>query len=184
MLKLLVLVGKWGQPRFHKFAQLTSPNPRATIKKREIALKKLLLTSLILILFMGVINCTSYMDKYHQGNQKIHFYHGHKLQDRFISILNFTNEEIEFKIRLESPQKYLYHIIIDEEEERISEGWFSTFKIKTDHYTVRMKAKKGLSFQPGKKYRLCVGFQNPDLVYYRSSKYECYVDYGFVLPEE
>lgn len=147
-------------------------------------MKKLLFTSLILILLMGMINCTSYMDKYYQGSQKIHFYHGQKLQDRFISILNFTTEEIEFKIKRGSNQKYLYHIIIDEEEARISEGWFPTFKIKTEHYTVRMKAKKGLSFQPGKKYRLCVGFQNPDLVYYRTSKYECFIDYEFVLPEK
>jgi len=145
-------------------------------------MKKLLVSSLILILFMGMIHCASYMDKYYQGSQKIHFYHGHKLQDRFISILNFTNEEIEFKIRRGSSQKYLYHIVIDEEEDRISEGWFPAYKIKTEHYTVRMKAKKGLSFQPGKKYRLCVGSMNPDLVYYHTNSYKCSVDYEFVLP--
>ncbi|NIM59318.1 MAG: hypothetical protein GTO16_10300 [Candidatus Aminicenantes bacterium] len=147
-------------------------------------MKKLLFPSSILVLLMGMINCTSYMDKYHQGSQKIHFYHGQKLQDRFISILNFTTDEIEFKIKIASSQYYLYHIIIDEEEACISEGWFPTSKIKTEFYTVRMKAKKGLSFQPGKKYRLCVGFQNPDLVYYRTNKYKCFVDYEFVLPEE
>ena len=147
-------------------------------------MKKSFFTSLILILLVGMINCTSYMDKYYQGSQKMHFYHGYKLQDRFISVLNFTNEEIEFKIRRGSSQKYLYHVIIDEEEERISEGWFPTYKIKTEHYTVKMKAKKGLSFQTGKKYRLCVGLHNPDLVYYHTNKYKCYVDYEFVLPED
>jgi hypothetical protein len=169
--------------RYNKFWHLTSPTLKAILKKRrEKPIKKLLFILLIFIIFMGMINCTSYMDKYHQGKKKIHFYHGHKLLDRFISILSSTTEEIEFKIRMRSRQKYLYHLIIDEEEERIAEGWVPAFKVGTEYYTVRMKAKKGLSFQPGKKYRLCVGSTNPDLVYYHTSKYECFIDYEFVLP--
>lgn len=147
-------------------------------------MRKALFIFLILILSMGMIHCVSYMDKYHQGGKKMHFYSGQKLQDRFISILNFTTEEIEFKVRRGFQQEYLYHIIIDEEETRISEGWFPAFKHEAEHYTVRMKAKKGLSFQPGKKYRLCVGSMSPDFVYYRTKNYKCSIDYEFVLSEE
>lgn len=148
------------------------------------ALKRLLFASLILIFFVCVISCTSYMDRYYQGSKKAHFYHGLKLQDRFVSILSYTQEEIEFKIRRGPLSKYFYHIIVDEEENRISEGWFPAYKIQGEHYTLRMKAKKGCSFQPGKKYRLCVGTSNPDLVYFYSNNYQCFVDYEFVLPDK
>ena len=146
------------------------------------ALKRLLFASLILIFFLSMISCTSYMDKYYQGSKKAHFYHGQKLQDRFVSILSYTPEKIEFKIRRGPRSKYFYHITVDEEEERISEGWFPAYKVQGEHYTLKTKAKKGYSFQLGKKYRLCVGFSNPDLVYIYSNNYKCFVDYEFVLP--
>lgn len=149
-------------------------------------MKKLILNGLIVIFSLGMIGCVSYMDKYESDSKKIHFYHGPKLQDRFISIINITDEEIEFKIRRAPGGTYLYHVILDEEEERVSEGWFPTqlLTAQPDHYTVRMKAKKGLTFQPGKKYRLCVGSENPESVYYRSNYYQCFIDYEFVIPEK
>ena len=134
---------------------------------------------------MGMVCCSSYIEKYETDNKKLHYYHGPKLQDEFISVINFSAEEVTFKIKRAPGGQFLYHFILDEEEARVSEGWFPT-QLLTDepeHYTVRMKPKKGFAFQPGKKYRLCVGFENPDAVYYRTSYYKCFIDYEFVISE-
>jgi len=147
-------------------------------------MKKFFLFILIIILLLGISSCSSYMDKYYDKSDNVRFFHGLKLLDVFISVENFSAEEIEFKIRRGPLVKYLYHIIIDENEERISEGWYPAYKTKTDHYTVMMKPKKGYTFQPGKKYRLCVTSQNPELIYYFSSNVKCFVDYEFVLPDK
>ncbi len=149
-------------------------------------MKKQIFCSLIVILFMGMMCCSSYLDEYDTGNKKLYYYHGPKLQDEFISVINLSSEEVEFKIMRAPGGQFLYHFILDEEEVRVSEGWFPT-QLLTDqpeHYTVRMKPNKGFAFQPGKKYRLCVGFENPDAVYYRTSYYKCFIDYEFVIPEK
>ena len=140
---------------------------------------KLLSVSFILVLSLGVISCTSYMD-----DPKVDFFHGLSLEDRYISIVNSTPDEIEFRIRMGDRADYLYHVILDEEEERISEGWIWTRSMDTEHYTFKMKPKKESSFQPGKKYRLCIGSQHPDSVYYHTNKYRCSVDYEFILSEK
>lgn len=142
-------------------------------------MKRLLFNPLILIFFMGMISCTSYMDK-----PKVHFTHGSKIPDKFISIVSFSPEEIEFEILVKFIEKHLYHIIIDEDEKRISERWFPTAKDDTGRYAVKLKVKKGFYFQPGRKYRLCIGSQHPDAVYYYTNTYKCYADYEFVLPEK
>ena len=145
-------------------------------------MKKFLFGSFVFVFLLGMISCTSYMDKYYKGNKKIHFYHGKKHPDVFISIVNISSTEIKFKIaRLGGGGVYLYHLILDENEERISEGWFPTRKFENEYYFVTMKMKKGHAFQAGKRYRLCIGGQNPDQVYYRTNKYLCFVDYEFVF---
>ena len=147
-------------------------------------MKKFLLFILIIILFLGISSCTSHMDKYNDKSDNVRFYHGLKLQDVFISVENFSAEEIEFKIRRGPQVNYLYHIIIDENEERISEGWYPAYKTRMEHYTVRMKPKKGNTFQSEKKYRLCVTSQNPEFIYYFTNNVKCFIDYEFVLPEK
>ena len=147
-------------------------------------MKKFLLFILIIILFLGISSCTSHMDKYNDKSDNVRFYHGLKLQDVFISVENFSAEEIEFKIRRGPQINYLYHIIIDENEERISEGWYPAYKTRMEHYTVRMKPKKGNTFQSEKKYRLCVTSQNPELIYYFTNNVKCLIDYEFVLPQK
>ncbi len=99
-----------------------------------------------------------------------------------ISLLKKLNLKSKGLLRGE----YLYHFILDEEEVRVSEGWFPTqlSTAEPEHYTVKMKAKKGLTFQPGKKYRLCVGSENPDAVFHRTNYYKCLIDYEFEIPEK
>ena len=147
-------------------------------------MKKFLLFILIISLFLGISSCASYMDKYYDKSDNVRFYHGAKLLDIFISVENFSAEEIEFKIRRGPQVQYLYHTIIDENEERISEGWYPAYKTKTDYYIVRIKPDKGNTFQSGKKYRLCVTTQNPELTYYFTNKVKCFAYYEFVLPEK
>jgi hypothetical protein len=133
-----------------------------------------------------MICCAPYTEKSYSGSKKLHFYHGPKLQDILISIVSHTPEEIEFRIKTAPSGEYLYHFILDEEETRVSEGWFPTqlSTAEPEHYTVKMKAKKGLTFKPGKKYRLCVGSENPDAVFYRTNYYKCLIDYEFEIPEK
>ena len=151
---------------------------------RGITMKKFLLFIQIISLFLGISSCASYMDKYYDESNNLHFFHGLKLQDFFISVENFSAEEIEFKIRRGPQVQYLYHTIIDENEERISEGWYPAYKTKSDHYFVRMKPKKGYTFQSGKKYRLCITTENPELTYYSTNNVKCLAYYEFELPEK
>lgn len=130
---------------------------------------------LLLLISLGLISCTSAGQR-----AKMKFYHGQKIPDQYIRVVNHTAEEIEFEIRVNFLQTHLYHIVLDGEDP-ISEGWFSTAKTDSAFYTLKMKAKKDCQFQPGKKYRLCIGTTNPEEVFVYSSNYRCKVDYEFVL---
>jgi hypothetical protein len=147
-------------------------------------MKEIFLFIPIIILFLGISSCASYMEEYNDKDDNVRFYHGQKLQDVFISVENFSAEEIEFKIRRGPQVEYLYHIIVDENDERISEGWYPAYKTKKEHYIVKMKPKEGKTFQSGKTYRLCVTEQNPEFIYYYSKNVQCEVYYEFVFPEK
>ena len=60
-------------------------------------MKKLFTLIPIIIIFLGISSCASYMDEYNDKDDSVSFYRGLKLQDVFISIENFSAEEIEFK---------------------------------------------------------------------------------------
>ena len=143
-------------------------------------MKNVLYKIFIFISLAGIISCATY-----KQSPKMHFMHGYKIPDQFITVVESKPGEIEFKIRAKFIQKKLYHIILDEEENRISEGWFSTGGfLGKSYYTVRMKAKKGFNFHPGTTYCICIGQQNPDLIYEYRSNYQCIAYYEFVLPEK
>ncbi|MFB0565121.1 MAG: hypothetical protein ACETWK_05515 [Candidatus Aminicenantaceae bacterium] len=147
-------------------------------------MSKFLTSSVIIIFSLSMISCTSYMDKYNQESERAHYFRGLKLQDIFVSIIEASPDEIEFKIRRAPRLKYLYHVILDKEEFPVAEGWYSAYRIKSEHYKVKMKAKKGYRFEPGEKYRLCVLLQNPELLYFYSKNVRCIVDYAFVYPSK
>jgi hypothetical protein len=138
-------------------------------------MKKILINGLVFLALQGFLSCTS------QGTRpKMQFYHGLTVANLYVSVVRHTSEVIVFEIRARVPGKDLYHLVLDGNEP-LSEGWFPTGRVQTESYTVQMKAKKGCVFQPGKKYRLCIGTESPESVYVHSNNYKCTVDYEFVL---
>jgi len=117
-------------------------------------------------------------------NTNIKFTHGQKVPDQFINVLQYTPTEIEFNIRVKFRQERMYHVILDQEENRLAEGWFRTALPTESSYTVKLEAKEGVIFQPETGYRLCIGSTSPDLVGRYQSSYKCYADYEFILPKK
>jgi hypothetical protein len=134
------------------------------------------LTFLIGLLFIAA--CSTY-----KAQPQLSYYHGRNVPEGYITILKASPEEIEFQIRVEFPQKQLYHLVL-EGDNPVAQGWFSTLRAGGQSYTVTMKPGKGLAFEPGKTYRLCIGQQNPQAVQMTSSNYPCLIDYTFVFQEK
>jgi hypothetical protein len=142
-------------------------------------MKKVLINGLFLLALCGLAANASQENK-----SKMHFYRGPAVPNLYIAVISHTSTVIEFKIRAYFGGTHLYHLVLDGDEP-LSEGWYPTSRVQTESYTVKMKAKKKRVFEPGKKYRLCIGDQSPELVYARSSNnYQCIVEYEFVLDEQ
>jgi hypothetical protein len=131
----------------------------------------------VIIAAAGCICCAG------ASKAKMTFYHGKNIPAQFIQVVRWTPQEIEFSIRVDFTETHLYHLVLDENDP-VAEGWFATTKTKGQPYTVTLKAKEGLVFSPGKKYRLCIGRTNPEAVFVYSSGYECMADYEFMLSEK
>jgi hypothetical protein len=128
------------------------------------------------LLFLAA--CSTYKSK-----PQLQYYHGKNVPEGYIKILRASAGEIEFQIQVEFTEKKLYHLVLDGDTP-IAEGWFSTLRAGAQSYSVIMKPNKGLAFEPGKTYRLCIGLQNPQEVQMTSSNYPCMVDYTFVFQEK
>jgi hypothetical protein len=124
--------------------------------------------------------CSTYKSK-----PQMNYYHGKNVPAEYIRILRASAGEIEFQIQVEFTvtQMQLYHLVL-EGNNPVAEGWFSIRRANTPSYNVTLKPSKGLAFEPGKTYRLCVGLQNPQQVQMTSSNYQCLVDYTFVFQEK
>jgi len=109
------------------------------------------------------------------------YYHGQKVPNEFIMLVSHSPQEIEFKIRVEFKQYHLYHLILDGNIP-LAEGWFPTTILGEQFYRVKLRAKEGVIFEPGKSYRLCIGSESPEKIYIHSSSYFCLVDYEFMIP--
>jgi hypothetical protein len=97
-----------------------------------------------------------------------------------ISIEEFNEKEIVFKIWLRLPQEmWLEYVIVDEEENSISEESFYHGEIRAA-YTRKMKAKGEAIFRKGKNYTLHIGrklaYSHP--VY---GRFQLLYSYKFVL---
>ena len=102
-------------------------------------------------------------------------------QAEYFEVVRHTPQEIEFKIKVKFAAKYMYHLVL-KDEEPLAEGWFVTILGAEDAYRLIMKAKKGAAFEAGKEYRLCIGNESPEYVARYRNSYQCAVDYRFVLP--
>jgi hypothetical protein len=131
----------------------------------------------IIMIAAGGIGCAG------GSKAKMIFYHEKNVPAQYIEVARWTPQEIEFSIWVDFKESHLYHLVLDENNP-VAEGWFPTTKTKGQPYTVTLKAKEGLAFSPGKKYRLCVGSENPEAVFVYRSSYLCLADYEFILSEK
>ncbi len=125
---------------------------------------------------LGFIGCAAETPK-----PAMLYYRGMTPQEEYFEVVGYTPQEIEFKIRVKFELRYMYHLIL-EDNEPLAEGWHVTILGAEDFYRLVMKAKKGVVFEPGKTYRLCIGSKNPEEVARYRYTYHCAVDYAFVLP--
>ena len=124
-------------------------------------------------------SCSSYKDK------KVKLYTGMQPLKIDISVIDFSSEFVELKIRINERKrlqtKWLYHIIEDDQENFISEGWYPTTIAENASYTIKIKAKKGFSFESGKEYALCIGLRNPEQTIRSSNNYKCEIYQKFTI---
>ena len=137
-------------------------------------------TTALVMGLLFLVACSAY-----KANPQLNYFHGKNVPEGYIKILRASVEAIEFQIQVEftATQMQLYHLVL-EGNNPVAEGWFSVRRAGTPSYTVTLKPSKGLAFEPGKTYRLCIGMQNPEEVQLTSSNYQCVVDYTFVFQEK
>lgn len=139
-------------------------------------MKSKIFKGLGILAVLGMIGCAAQTTK-----PAMIYYRGQTPQDEYFEVVGYTPQEIEFKIRVNFPSKYMYHLIL-EDNEPLAEGWFVTILGAEDFYRLVIKSKKGVVFEPGKTYRLCIGNKNPEEIARYRNSYQCAVDYRFVLP--
>lgn len=147
-------------------------------------MKKLsfIMVLVLIIVSVGLISsCSIYKD------QKVNLYSGMQPAKIHVSVTDYSPEFVELKILVDESSKlqnkWLYHIIEDEQKNIISEGWYST-TIGNAAYKIRIKTKEGFFFEHGKEYALCIGLQNPEETLLRTNKYKCEIYHKFTLPTQ
>jgi hypothetical protein len=141
-------------------------------------MKNTIVKGLAVLAMLGLVACAGERPK-----PALVYYHGQTPQDVYFEVVGYTPREIEFKIRVNFGSAYMYHLIL-EDNEPLAEGWYVTVLGLEHSYRLVMKAKKGVGFEPGKRYRLCIGNKSPEYVARYRSAYHCAADYEFVLPQK
>lgn len=100
---------------------------------------------------------------------------------QFVNVEKYDAQSITIAINVKFVQSHLYHILSDEEDNFIAEGWFPTSKDASGRYSVTMTAKEGYSFSPGQKILLCIGQEHPDEYLYKSNAYQCLANIWLTL---
>jgi hypothetical protein len=100
---------------------------------------------------------------------------------QFVNIENYDAGSITISIRVKFTQTHLYHILSDEQDTFLAEGWFPTAKDNSGRYSVTLEAKEGISFSPGQKMLLCIGDKHPEEYMYRSNAYQCLTNIWLTL---
>lgn len=120
---------------------------------------------------------------FYEARPKLNYYRGPNVPEGYIQVIRATVAEIEFEVRVDFGERQLYHLILDGNDP-VAEGWFPTTRAGLQFYMVTLKPRKGLQFEAGKTYRLCIGQQNPEEVQLTSSNYQCMADFAFVFEEK
>ena len=143
------------------------------------------LSIFLALLFVSIgltSSCSSYKD------QKVNLYTGMQPVKINVSVTDFSSDFVELKIRVDESTKllpeWLYHIIEDEQNNFISEGWYPTTIGQNAAYTIKIKAKKGFIFESGKEYALCIGLRNPEATIRYSANYKCAIYHKFTIEIE
>jgi len=131
----------------------------------------------VAIAVAGCVSCAG------ASKAKMTYYHEKNIPAQYFGVIRWTPQEIEFSIRVDFSETHLYHLVLDGNDP-VAEGWFSTTRSQGQPYTVALKAKKGLLFSPGKKYRLCIGNESPEAVFVYRSSYQCLADFEFTLSDK
>jgi len=135
-----------------------------------------------LALAVGLILLAGCSATYH-SNPQMNYYHGQMAPEGFIHVVRASPAEITFSVLIEFDVRLMYHLVLDGNTP-VAKGWFPVIRAGNQPYLVTMKPAKGLSFEPGKTYRLCIGKQAPEEVQMTSVNYECKVEYTFVFQEK
>lgn len=169
-------------------------NNKANSDNKGTVMKKIFIIFLVLIGCIGLISCAS---GNHQGDilhpvlttgvpgerpsmtSRISFW---DIKAGRISIKEFNEKEIVFKIRISLPLKmWLEYVIVDEEENSISEESFYHDKRSDSGASIRkMKAKEEFIFRKGKNYTLYIGRKLP-LSHTVYGHFQLLYSYKFVL---
>jgi hypothetical protein len=100
---------------------------------------------------------------------------------QFVKVEKYDAQSITISIHVKFIQSHLYHILSDEEDNFIAQGWFPTSKDASGRYSVTMTAKEGYSFAPGQEILLCIGQEHPEKYMYRSNAYQCLANIWLTL---
>jgi hypothetical protein len=145
-------------------------------KFRGISMKGVAFNALVFLSLASLISCVA-----EPAKPRLTYYHGQTPPKTYFEVIRSASEEILFKIRADFSPNQMYHLILDGDEP-VAEGWYPTNRMDEEFYYLKIRAKKGMAFQPGKTYRLCIGTQSPEVVARYRNSYKCLVDYEFVLP--
>ena len=139
-------------------------------------MKDNIIKGLCILAVVGLIGCAA-----GRAKPALTYYHGQTPLEANFEVVSYTPQQIEFKIKVKFASKYMYHLIL-EGDEPLAEGWYVTILDGEDAYRLVIKAKKGLAFEAGKTYRLCIGDESPEYAARYRNSYHCAVDYEFALP--
>lgn len=124
---------------------------------------------LLLLVFTVLVSCSG--NGYPTQNLKIS--RSTPIPDQFVSVDRYDADSITITIRVKFTQSHLYHILCDEENNFLAEGWFPTAKDNSGRYSITLEAKEGVSFATGQRILLCIGGRHPEEYMYRSNSYQC-----------
>ena len=134
-----------------------------------------LLMLLLLVSFFSSCSSADYSD------QHLKISRTKPIPPQFVTVESYDAQNITIVIRVNFKQSHLYHILSDEADNFIAEGWFPTSKSGDGRYSVTMEAKGGFSFAKGQKILLCIGTKHPDEYIYKSNTYQCLTNIWLTL---